>query len=157
MTTPYLDVAGFKARTLIPASYVDEIEDAEIGWTLGQLTVWTSWLNSQLRKRYAAPFSSPYPETVIVWLEAVMTERVLLKRGVDPTDKQASRISELADKARDEIQQAANAESGLFDLPLRSDTTADGISKGAPLLFSQAGPYAWTTNQREDAEDDLEP
>ncbi len=157
MTTPYLDVAGFKARTLAPASYVDLVEDAETGWTLGQLTVWTSWINAQLRKRYVVPFSTPFPETAIVWLEALVTERIYLKRGVDATDAQMSRITELADKARIEVQEAANSATGLFDLPLRADTTADGITKGAPLFFSQAGPYAWTTNQREDAKDDLEP
>lgn len=153
----YLDVTTYKARTLAPASYVDEVDAQEAGWTLAQLTLWSSWLDSRLRKRYAAPFGSPVPEAVLVWLTDIVTERLYLKRGIDAADAQVARITELADKAREEVREAADAKDGLFDLPLKEDTTATGITKGAPLGYAEASPYTWSPLQREDADSDPSP
>ena len=152
----YLDVDGFKARTLAPATYVDEVEAIESGWTLEQLSIWSAWIDSQLRKRYAVPFATPYPDAILVWLSDIVTERLYLKRGVDASDRQIGEIKDLAAKAREDIQQAADAANGLFELPLKQDVTATGVSKGAPLAYHEAGPYAWPVSQRSDADSDTE-
>jgi len=147
----YLTVAELKGATLAPASYVDAIEAEEPGWTLGRLTTWSAWIDARLRKRYAAPFATPYPVTVTGWLAAIVTWEIYLKRGVNALDQQATDIRELATAAKAEVLEAANAVGGLFDLPLRANTTATGIALGEPLGYSEASPYTWTSEQRDAA------
>lgn len=156
MTTPYLDLAGFRAQTLMPGSYVDELEAEAPGWVLLQLTSYSRRMDGQLSKRYAAPFELPYPEVVTEWLTRLVTHRAFLKRGIDPDDPQAASYLEDATSAKAEIEAASNSETGLWDLPLRADTSASGISKGGPFGYSEASPYAWTdvqarTGREEDA------
>lgn len=137
----YLTLAEFKTRTLMPASSVDAIELVSAGWILIQLDEASAWIDSRLRKRYAAPFESPYPVAVLSWLTRIVTVRCFLKHGVPPTDEQFQAIQKDADDARAEVLEAANGDDGLFDLPLRSDTTSTGVSKGGPLGYSERSPY----------------
>ena len=88
-SVPYLDLNGFKGLTVMPASDVDGIETSAPGWILGQLTYWSSQIDSRLAKRYAVPFPSPYPTAVTGWLARIVTQRLYIKRGVDSTDAQA--------------------------------------------------------------------
>ena len=154
----YLDVAGFKLLTLAPAQLVDDIETAaptgQPGWLDSQLSYWSAWIDSRLSKRYAAPFAAPYPVAVTGWLARIVTLQLYLKHGVDATDNQYNDIREQDTVARAEIKEAADSETGLFELPLRADTTASGISKGAPFFASDASPYKWTDDQMQQAKDE---
>ena len=143
----YLSTAQFKTRTLMPSEFVDAIEDVDAGWTLIQLEEVSAWINSHLRKRYDAPFQEPYPIQVLSWLTRIVTVRCFLKRGVDATDEQFLSIQQDAIDAKAEILDASNGDAGLFDLPLRSDTTATGISKGGPFGYSEQSPYVGFTMQ----------
>lgn len=150
----YLDFAGFKGLTIIPEAFVHEVEDVSPGWIVSQIDYWSRWLDSRLRKRYASPFaafgdSPPTPLAVQGWIARIMTVRVLLKRGVDPDDLQYQTVAGDAEAAMKEIEEAANSETGLFDLPLRVDEDGTAISKGTPLASSQQSPYVWTDLQRE--------
>lgn len=49
---PYLDLNGFKLRTVMPGGDVEALETRYPGWILQCLFSWSSRLNSQLRKRY---------------------------------------------------------------------------------------------------------
>jgi hypothetical protein len=66
---------------------------------------------------------------------------------VNPSDQQISSLFAAAEKAYEEVKQAADCEAGLFDLPLRQDSSASGVSQGGPFSSSQASPYAWMTEQ----------
>lgn len=148
MADSYLTVQEFRARTTMPMGDVDEIEQSEEGYILARLTARTARINSQLRKRYTIPFAAPVPEVVLDWLATVVTPDLWLKRGVNPSDAQVAAIFAMADKAWAEIEKAADCETGLYDLPLREDTAATGISQGGPFSSSQASPYAWMDVQR---------
>jgi hypothetical protein len=148
---PYLDVAAFKVASILPATYVDGIEASEVGWTLAALTRESGWIDSRLRKRYSAPFDTPYPPTVIAWLEAIVSDLVLLKRGIDPSDSQAARVADRATAAKAEIAEAADSDRALFDLPL-AGTSATAISQGGVLASHEASPYAWTQQRRADGD-----
>lgn len=145
----YLDLEGFKGLTLMPSSYVDELELAEPGWITTQLAYWSSWIDARLAKRYAAPFSSPYPVAVTGWLARLVTLRAMLRRGLDANDAQFETYQGDHDSAKTEVEEAANSETGLFELPLRADTSASGITRGGPLGYSEASPYVWMDGQRE--------
>ena len=143
----YLTTSEFKTRSLIPSGYVDDIESVDSGWTLIQLEEASAWIDSRLRKRYAAPFTSPCPVAVLSWLTKLVTVRCYLKRGVEATDEQFVSIQQDAMDAKAEIKEAADSNVGLFDLPLRSDTTATGIDRSGPFSYSEQSPYVGFSRQ----------
>jgi hypothetical protein len=149
---PYLDLTTYRARTIAPPLYLDEVEAQHPGWLLEQLTFWSSWIDSRLKKRYAAPFAAPpnTPPTVLGWLARIVDAELYLKRGYDPNDKQSARVDTRADTARAEIQEAADSEKGLFELPLRADEpAATAITRGGPLGYTEQSPYTWSDVQRD--------
>lgn len=144
----YQTVAEFKALTLIPATWVDDLELNSAGFVTAQLEHWSDWLNVQLRKRYGVPFDAPYPVTVVGWLNRIVTWRCLIKRGIDPTDQQFAQIVKDSDDAYAEVAKAADSEHGLFDLPLRADLQVSGIING-PRVYSEQSPYVGFDRQRQ--------
>jgi hypothetical protein len=146
----YLTLAQWKTRSRIPATEIDDIAAAHPGKLENFLEEQSERaINARLRKRYSAPFSSPYPIVVLAWLRDLVDLDVYMLRGFNPTSQQDQLVADKAKLAQDEILEAANSETGLFDLPLRQDTTTSGISKGGPMGYSEASPYAWTDAQRE--------
>lgn len=150
----YLNLNDFKARTIMPATDVDDLETIAAGWVDLQLEQCSRWIDSRLRKRYAAPFDvGTCPEIVKSWLTRLVTLRAYLRRGVDATDGQLDLIREDAAAALEEIKEAANAVDGLFDLPLKDSDPATGVTLGAPFGYSEPDPYTWLDVQREAVRD----
>ena len=148
----YLTLATFKARTVMPAADVDRVEAAATGWIDQKLASRSAAIDARLAKRYDVPFSTPIPEAVLDWLARIVTPDVYFKRGVNPSDEQFAAYKGEADAAWAEIDRAADSVTGLFDLPLRQDTTMTGIARGTPLSYSEASPYTFTDRQREAVE-----
>lgn len=147
----YLTLAEWKSRTKMRAADVEDLEASDPGKIDGFLLAHTERsINARLRKRYAVPFSSPVPECVLSWLTDLVTLDAFQLRGFNPSSMQDQLVVEDAKKANEEIKEAAESELGLFDLPLRQDTTASGITKPAPFSYAEASPYAWITVQAED-------
>jgi hypothetical protein len=146
----YLTLAGLKLLSVAPDECFSDLESRYPGWTDATLAYWSSWIDAQLRKRYAAPFSSPYPVAVEGWLARLVTAAAYHKRGIDPTDRQVDQVIEDAAAARAEVMAAANGDTGRWDLPLRADTTATGISKGGPLVYTETNPYDTWDIQRDE-------
>jgi phage gp36-like protein len=150
----YLTLADFRAISLMPSTDVDELEARAPGFLEAQIELASADIDARLRKRYAAPFASPYPVKVRAWCARLVTRVAFLKRGIDPTDPQWAAYDADATKAEAELLEAANAETGLFDLPLRADTTASGLTAPRPLGYSEASPYVWTDVQAAVAHDE---
>lgn len=144
---PYLTLTEFKDRTTMPASYVDALDMLRPGWVEAQIATVSSWLDARLSKRYAVPFADPCPELVKKWTTDLVTMRCWSRRGYDPTTDDMQEVLTELKLTRDEITEAANSDTGLFELPLRGNTTAEGVSKGAPLAYSEQSPYVWTNKQ----------
>ena len=136
-----LDFDGFRLRTLMPDADVVRLEEDFPGYIEARSAVWQSRFEAQLKKRYAVPFSVPAPEIFLGWVEACTTVDAYHKRGVNTSDEQFVDVVKRRTDALEEVALAADAVDGLFDLPLRQDTTATGISRGGPLAYSEASPY----------------
>ncbi len=144
----YLTLEAFKGLTLMPASDVDSLDTAAPGWVATQLEFCSAWIDSRLTKRYEAPFTAnPPPLTVQMWLARLVTVRCFIRRGVDPNDEQFALIKADADGAEAQIKEAADAENGLFELPLRGTDSKTGVSKGGPFGYSEQSPYVFADRQ----------
>jgi phage gp36-like protein len=143
----YLTLLEFTNLSIVPSAVIDRVEASDPGWIAAQLEEESAWIDARLAKRYAAPFASPYPRVVRLWLTKMVSAAVYDKHGVQPLDEQAQRYYAAADTARAEIREAADAEQGLFELPLRADTTEGGITRGRTLSYSEASPYVWRDRQ----------
>lgn len=135
----------------MPGSYVDEVETKHPGYIDAKLEAKSAVIDSRLRKRYLAPFTdlAKLPVVVKEWLATIVTPEVFLKRGISGTDEQWSEYVKLAEAANRDIDLAANAEGGLFDLPLRNDGSSPTGIVGGTLVYSQQSPYVWTDEQAE--------
>ena len=149
----YLDLAAFRLRTCLPSIDIDAVEADTPGYTDARLQAHSARIDARLRKRYAVPFEADptAPEVVLEWLQRLVTLDVYAKRGADPNDPTMQRIAEQAQKAEDELKEAADAEKGLFDLPVRDDADASDITKGGPLCYTETSPYVAFDRQRDDA------
>ena len=144
----YLTFAEFRVLSLMPGAFIDAVETREPGFVDGQLLVYSDWIDARLRKRYSVPFGAPVPNIVRSWLARIVTPRVWHQRGHDPTDLSYPLVAADDAEAREEIKEAANSDEGLFDLPLRSDSSLSGInSAGFPRLYSETSPYVFTDEQ----------
>lgn len=148
-TVPYMALAEFKAASVMPADFIDEIELRTPGWIDGRLKFGSAWLDTRLAKRYDAPFRSPYPFAVQDWLAKIVTFECWLKRGVAASDEQIAEYKQQAASAFAEVREAADSKDGLFELPLRSNVDANGVTRGWPRVYSEQSPYAWADLQRD--------
>lgn len=152
MSTPWINVAGFKLRSAMPAEDVDRLEAQYPGFLAAQLADEQAYIEDRLRKRYAVPFVAPYPTILVRWLVRLVTATAYERRGWNPSGMENERIGKAADDARAELKEAADSNEGLFDLPLRADAVGTGISQGGPYGYAEASPYVWTDRQRSAAE-----
>jgi hypothetical protein len=144
----YVDVPTFRAKTILAAELVIAIDGANPNFLLGCLTDWSAWLDAQLRKRYAVPFVAPIPLIVPRWVVRLAGPDVYRKRYIDPqTDQLLDALTTDRTDAKTEIQQAADAVDGLFDLPLLDTATASAVTQGLPLSSADQNPYDWIDRQ----------
>lgn len=135
------DLATVKSHSIMPSDDIDALNAAEPEWILARALSLEGDLNARLRKRYAVPFTSPVPEVVLNWLGALLDPEMYLKRGINPSDQQQARIEKRAETAELKIKEAADAVQGLYDLPLRADTTSTGIEQPTTLAYSEQSPF----------------
>lgn len=149
----YLDYAKFRARTTVPESFVDDVERQQAGWVELQLDQWSRWVDARLRKRYASPFNAhddpdPTPVVIQMWLQQIVTWRLMVRRGIDPNDLQAETIKDDHDRVLAEILEAANSDEGWFDIPLRTAEDGSAMRTSNPKSYSEQSPYVYTDEQQ---------
>jgi hypothetical protein len=157
LADPYLDLAAFRLRSIMPPEDIDALELREQGWVTTKLEDWTDEINARCRKRYAVPFGEAgsgkrvkVPPTVLRWLTVLATRDCYFARGSSPTSEQdKAAIVDAADKVEAEIKEAADSKDGLFDLPLNTDDMTSGITKGGPQAYNETSPYVWMDRQAE--------
>lgn len=146
--TPYLTFETWKARSRWSSPDCDDIYAREQDKVDNALADTTEWVNARLRKRYDEA-QLPTNRTILGWCRDIVDFEVFLIRGGNPSSMQDGLYKEKHDAAKAEIAEAANSQTGLFDLPARQDSTETGISRGGPLAYSEASPYTWMDRQAE--------
>jgi hypothetical protein len=145
----YLDVPGFRVSTAMLGEDVDLLETRYPGFLDAKLREESGWIDGRLQKRYATHFAAPVPAIVEKWLVAIVTLWAYKKRGFDALSPEGADTIKDAETAKAEVKEAADADEGLFDLPLRDDVTSTGIARGGPIGYSEADPYSWLDRQVE--------
>lgn len=143
----YLTLAEFKARSIMFPADVDALETLRPGYTDTRIAVWQSVIDSRLRKRYAAPFASPVPEIVLGWLVSFVTHDAQRARGVNPEDPTIVMMTDDKTLADTQMKEAADSDTGLFDLPLRQDLQNSAVAFGGPMGYSETSPYVSADRQ----------
>lgn len=144
----------FKDLTTLPGDYVDALERSREGWVMSRVAYWSAWVNARLSKRYAVPFVAPFPAIVCGWVSDLVTMDCWTRRGFDPTTADMQTTIEAAQRARDEVKEAADGDKGLFELPERADLNKVATSRGGPRSYTEASPYVWTSRQAEVGRDE---
>ena len=136
----------------MPPGEVDQLEVQHPGYLDMVLEDWSAEIDARLTKRYTVPFSAGSPPRVIQrWLCSLVTREAYLKLGVSPNSAQDELLIAQAEKAEANLLEAADAQNGLFGLPLRDDArNTSGVSKGRPKVRSDKSPYDWLNNQGRD-------
>jgi phage gp36-like protein len=150
----YLTLVEFRLKTLLPAEVIDEVEARTPGFVDEQISMVSARFDSRFAKRYDVPFQAPYPTIVTEWITHIVSLRTYMKRGVYATDTTFAEYKAQHDQAVKEVEEAADSDTGKFELPLRADTNANGIMRGSPRSYTEAGPYVFTDVQADIARDE---
>jgi len=144
--TPFLTFESWKARSRLGPEKCNDLyarAPVQVDTCLSDVSY---WINARLRKRYDE-LQYPQDPTVLGWTRDIVDFDMFILQGGDPSSEQDATFKERAETARAEVKEAADAKDGLFDLPLRKDITATGVTKGYPRACSDASPYTWTDRQ----------
>ena len=146
----YLTLAQYRSITTLDGSVVDlctaKGKDAQ-RW----LDMASAHIRSRLVKRYAVDFVTPgpTPDKIIEWLVLLVDIPVCKCAGVTPEGRVDDWTREDEKRVNDELKEAADAENGMFELPLRNtDPTGNSaINKGGPLVASNNTIYGYFDDQ----------
>ena len=137
----YLALATYKQRTTIDASLVQLCENKgkDVAWWLESAS---AQINTRLAKRYAVDFASPgpVPDQIIFWLIRLVNIDVWECAGGLPEGREDGWADAARKQVYEEIKEAADAENGLYELPLKNTDTlgSSAVNKGAPFVHEDA-------------------
>lgn len=145
----YVDLAYVKTVGSMPPADLDALESLYPGTFAAVAESVSRVFDGRLWKRYAAPFASPYPEALKWHVAQVVVAALWQKRGYNPGSAQDAIIQSNREAALAWLKEAADSKDGLIELPLRENTTAEGVARGGPRAYHEASPYRWTDVQRD--------
>jgi len=93
--------------------------------------------------------STPVPEVALGWLVALVDVDVWKRRGTNPQDPAIALATTDRDAAVAEITEAANSDTGLFELPTIDTQGDSAVNHGGPLFYSEASPFVSADLQEE--------
>lgn len=147
----YLTLAQYRSLTTLDGSTVDlcvaKGKDVQ-RW----LDMASAHIRSRLVKRYAVEFDAPgpTPDKIIQWLILLTDIPVCKSAGVTPEGRVDDWAREDETRTNDELKEAADAENGLFELPLKNTDTlgSSAINKGGPMVASNNTIYGYFDEQQ---------
>lgn len=147
----WLSVPRFRVITILPPEEVDNLNARRPGFLAASIDDWQSHMMGQLSKRYAVEDidDNDVPKILERWLNALVTREAYGAKGYTPSSEMDEKtIDGRAERAEEQIQLAANSETGLYDLPLRaSQPGKSGVTKSGPRYYTEVSPYDWLDRQ----------
>lgn len=132
----------------LPRAYIAEAGQAFVN---RQISLLRGSIYNRLRRLYSIDsMVQSEPDIIKLWIAALVVLKIYRKRGIDPTDLQFQEFKEQAAFIEQQIDAAANAESGLYDLPLLNSNES-AKRKIKVLSSNQADPGAWKRVQQDRA------
>lgn len=146
VTLPYVKLVG-----VMPSEDLDELELRNPGIFDETAKGVSGAFDSRLRKRYAAPFAEPYPDSLKWHVAQVVAARLFLRRGYNPSSEQDAQIKGAHDEALAWLKAAADSKDGDVELPMRQADPlgAAAVDSGGVLAYSEASPYTARDRQAE--------
>jgi hypothetical protein len=89
---------------------------------------------------------TPVPEMVLGWITTLVTDDMFRKRGRDPQDAAMVDLKADIETVLAEIKEAADGETGLFDIPV-TESADSAVTTGGPLGYAEQSPYTWTERE----------
>lgn len=131
-----LSLAAYRTTTTIPTSLVDRCA-AQGKSVQTWLDIHWSHIKARLVKRYAIEDDfqgGDVPQKITEWLLVLTDINVWACVGGVPEGREDGWADKDRDRVREELVEAANADSGLFELPLRASDAlgASAVNKGGP-------------------------
>lgn len=130
----YLTFAEYKLGTDLKGGLVDLCGELKVTEWLERSS---SKLRNRLAKRYAVDFTDPgpVPGQIKDWLTTLVDVHVLKYTGGVPDGREDEWAKNDLEKVEAETKEAADAENGLYELPLRNTDTlgSSAINKGGPF------------------------
>ena len=136
----------FTDRSPFGKDLSDRLEQSRPGLQMKLAASVSAEMDARLGKRYLRPIPNP-PEIVKLWAADLLTPRAYEALGVRPTDEQQEQINARAAQVYEFLKEAANSETGLFDLPLSATDQSSGIQAPTILSYSEHSPYTWRHKQ----------
>lgn len=134
------DVIDFRNRTQMPDEDVDALWVSRPGFLEAKIAGARANIYGRLRKRYVTPMN-PEPEIVVTWIARFVTPDAYVARGYNPQDSTMTQLIDDRKLALEEVKEAADADAGLYDLPLLDSADPTAITKAGPLSYSEPSPY----------------
>lgn len=137
-----LALVAYRSTTTIPGSLVDRC--ATSGKSVQTwLDIHWSHIKARLVKRYAVENdfqAGDVPEKIIEWLVILTDIDVWKCVGGVPEGREDGWADADRKRVEDELKEAANADTGLFELPLKASDAlgASAVNKGGPHVVSFA-------------------
>src|SRR5690348_12766557 len=103
-------IVGVRAQ-LVDGTFLESGDQA--AWQTfveDRLVINTSEIHAKLRKRYAVPFADPPPKVACGWLAAITLHDLYEARGWDDSDQGSDSVAKAAERARTQMQEAADSE-----------------------------------------------
>lgn len=135
----------------IPSEYVDELDTTDPGIVLKVVQHVSGVFDSYLQKRYETPFQSDkIPDGLKEQLAQVVSFKLYMRRGFNPSSTQDQYIKDLYTEAMDWLVKASKGE---IELDRFADQTPD-LDEMGPFVYADAGPYTWVDQQKKGSQDE---
>lgn len=151
----YMTTTAFMLASMIPEQQVVVLINNRTGWLENRIDWWSRKIEARLAKRYKVPFdpspTGPAPAIVLMWLTDLVQRDAYIALGTQSFSEADQKLIESsATQAEADLLEAANEETGLFDIPLRDDQPGSAIIEEAPLMSTDTSPYSWIDRQGPD-------
>lgn len=125
----------------MPPNLVDTVEAKFPGIVQGKVRAVSGLFNTKLVKRYPRAFEAPFPEALKLQVACVVAFKLWMVLGYNPEGALDQHLKTLHDEAIAWLNEAANGETGLIELPQSEEAMASAVDKGGPLAYTEASPY----------------